>query len=61
MATTTFFASEATEAGALAGHGFTCGICGATQTTSLSEAEAQRMAADHADWHAKAGKSTAGK
>jgi hypothetical protein len=48
--TYTFTAKPATGHGDLDGHGFTC-PCGSTQTTSLGEAEARRMARRHADWH----------
>jgi len=50
----TFLAVSASERGALDGHGFRCS-CGDRQTTSLSEAEAKRMAADHAAYHARKG------
>ena len=51
-ATQTVRAVEATEAGALAGWEMRC-TCGTRLTTSLSEREANRLAGEHADWHAR--------
>ena len=50
--TVTYHAHDASEAGALPGHGFRCS-CGTVQSTSLGEREARSMAAAHLAWHGR--------